>query len=68
MGVWRLKGCPRCRGDVFLDRDEEHRWYQQCLQCGYFNEMQDLAGFHEQPQERERQPVPAGKKPAVRQA
>ncbi len=66
MGVWKLKGCPRCGGDVFLDRDEENRWYEQCLQCGYFNELKDLAGFHGQPRERERKPVPAGKNQQTR--
>ncbi len=30
MATWRLKGCPRCGGDVILDRDES-----QCLQCGF---------------------------------
>ena len=34
VGTWRLKGCPRCRGDVHIARDMDG-WYQQCLQCGY---------------------------------
>lgn len=29
----RLKGCPRCRGDMFRDRDYFGA-YWQCLQCG----------------------------------
>ena len=29
-----LKGCPRCRGDVFLEHDI-YGWYRSCLQCGY---------------------------------
>lgn len=29
-----LKACPRCRGDVVLDRDEYGR-YTSCLACGY---------------------------------
>ena len=66
MGVWKLKGCPRCRGDVFLGRDEENRWYEQCLQCGYFNELKDIAAFHEQPREREKKPVLAGKNQQTR--
>ena len=34
LAIWRLKGCPRCRGDMVLDRD---KWgsYEQCIQCGY---------------------------------
>ncbi len=48
MVAWKLKGCPRCGGDVFLDRDEENRWYEQCLQCGCFNELKDIAKTKEQ--------------------
>ena len=35
-----LKACPRCRGDVYLDRDS---WgaYMQCLQCGRMREIPD---------------------------
>lgn len=37
----RLKSCPRCNGDVIVDRDI-HGWYEQCLQCGY---ERDLPGI-----------------------
>ncbi|KKN31342.1 hypothetical protein LCGC14_0824920 [marine sediment metagenome] len=30
MATWRLKACPRCGGDVIVDREES-----QCLQCGF---------------------------------
>ena len=33
--MWKFKKCPRCMGDVFLDRDFEGGWYEQCLQCGH---------------------------------
>lgn len=29
-----LKACPRCRGDIVLERDEYGR-YTSCLACGY---------------------------------
>ena len=29
-----LKGCPRCEGDIYADRDE-YGEYRQCLQCGF---------------------------------
>jgi hypothetical protein len=38
--MWRRKGCPRCRGDLFLDEDVG-KTYIKCLQCGY---ERDLAG------------------------
>jgi predicted nucleic-acid-binding Zn-ribbon protein len=31
--MW-LRGCPRCRGDMYRDWDID-RSYRQCLQCGY---------------------------------
>lgn len=33
--TWRIKGCPHCGGDVFLDKDVNHVWVENCLQCGY---------------------------------
>ncbi len=36
--MWRYKGCPRCRGDVFIDEDVD-RAYVKCLQCGYEKEL-----------------------------
>lgn len=29
MGYWKLKGCPKCGGDIFVDREDT-----SCLQCG----------------------------------
>ena len=29
----RLKGCPKCGGDILVDRDIENE--DSCLQCGY---------------------------------
>lgn len=41
MVMWKLKSCPRCGGDMFLQRDMS-TWYQQCLQCAYRIEMRRL--------------------------
>ena len=40
--MWKLKSCPRCGGDFFLERDW-CGWYEQCLQCGYRAELEDIA-------------------------
>ncbi len=48
--MWRLKGCPRCKGDVQVDRDE-WGWYEQCLQCGYLGNLQNMVEV-EQPAQR----------------
>ena len=29
----KLKACPRCTGDLGLDRDQ-YGWFWDCLQCG----------------------------------
>ena len=42
MKSWKLRGCPRCSGDIFIDVDEEHMWYETCLQCGYTHELKKL--------------------------
>ena len=35
---WVLKSCPRCGGDIFIDRDLDG-WFEQCLQCSYRKEL-----------------------------
>ena len=38
-----LKGCPRCKGDLYEDKDK-YGHYVSCLQCGYHrNKIQDSA-------------------------
>lgn len=34
----RLKGCPRCKGDVAIHKDH-HGWYEQCIQCGFLRDL-----------------------------
>ncbi len=48
MTMWKLKNCPRCQGDVFIDKDLDG-WYEQCLQCSYRRELKDIAEFKKQP-------------------
>ena len=38
MVLWKLKSCPRCGGDVFIDKEQE-TWYAQCLQCSYLCDL-----------------------------
>lgn len=37
----RLKGCPKCKGTVALDRDH-YGWYELCLQCGYHRDLETI--------------------------
>jgi hypothetical protein len=41
MVKWRLRSCPRCCGDMFIDWDLDG-WYEECLQCSYRCELRDL--------------------------
>ena len=34
----KLKACPKCHGDLYLERDQYGR-YLSCLQCGYMMEL-----------------------------
>ena len=38
---WKVKSCPRCNGDMFVERDFDS-WYEQCLQCSYRVELKNL--------------------------
>ncbi len=33
MTIWKLKSCPRCRGDIYIEKEMDS-WYARCLQCG----------------------------------
>ncbi|MBF8267805.1 MAG: hypothetical protein HW388_1313 [Dehalococcoidia bacterium] len=33
-----LKACPRCRGDLKINRDL-YGEYKECLQCGYMEDV-----------------------------
>ena len=36
-----LKGCPRCRGDLRINRDM-YGEYKQCVQCGFMEDMEPV--------------------------
>ncbi len=38
VGRMYLKGCPKCRGDVEIRKDE-YGWYLVCVQCGLCNDL-----------------------------
>lgn len=44
MVMWKIKSCPRCMGDIFIDRDMDG-WYEQCLQCSYRCELKGITEF-----------------------
>lgn len=56
MVMWRLKKCPRCKGDMFIDRDL-YGWYEQCLQCSYRSELKDIVKLGQQTAQRDSGPT-----------
>ena len=36
---WKLKCCPRCGGDLFIENNDEG-WHAQCLQCSYQHDLE----------------------------
>jgi len=61
--MWKFDTCPRCGGDVFVDRDIDG-WYEQCLQCSYRNDLKSTAEYKEQPSSK-KEAVITGKKARV---
>lgn len=37
----KLKSCPKCKGDLLIDKDM-YGWYEQCIQCGYQHSLEPL--------------------------
>jgi hypothetical protein len=50
------RGCPRCHGDLFLDREQID---YACLQCGHRVEIEDVAPVHHVAAGALVQPLPA---------
>jgi len=47
MAWWKFKSCPRCDGDMFIDRDL-YGWYEQCIQCGYARDLRSTVKLGQQ--------------------
>jgi hypothetical protein len=40
----KFKNCPRCRGDIRIDKDY-YGGYENCIQCGYVKDLEELSEF-----------------------
>ena len=67
MGKWKLKSCPRCGGDLFIGRDLDNNWYEQCLQCSCQHDMENIARFSEHQSVKRKKPTLAGSSRGKRQ-
>ena len=52
MVTWKLKNCPKCKGDLYVYKDLDECWYELCLQCGYTAELKDITGIRDKPTHR----------------
>lgn len=57
--MWKLRSCPKCSGDLYVDYDL-NGWYEQCLQCGYMHDLKSILEIKKQPNENKRETVLAG--------
>ena len=32
----RVQACPKCKGKIYIDRDE-YGWFYECITCGYMH-------------------------------
>jgi hypothetical protein len=55
-GMWKLKSCPRCNGDIFLEKDISG-WYQRCLQCGFNKDLKVMVEVKEGVPRKKKEPV-----------
>jgi len=49
----KVKGCPKCKGDMFVDRDR-YGWYEQCLHCGHLRDLETVVTAKQQPPQDEK--------------
>lgn len=60
--MWKLKGCPKCGGDLFIDKDMDNYWYAQCLQCSYYRELRNIKQVEELAHTEKKEPVATARK------
>lgn len=46
MVTWKIRGCPKCGGDMICD-DDWGSFYEQCLQCGFRRDIKESNIFDE---------------------
>jgi len=57
----KLKNCPRCEGDIRVDRDQ-YGWYEECIQCGYICDLKSIVTIQEQNSEKKKSRAPVRRK------
>ena len=57
----KLKNCPRCEGDIRVDRDQ-YGWYEECIQCGYICDLKSIVTIQEQNSGKKKSRAPVRRK------
>ncbi len=42
MSKWKLKSCPRCGGDLLIEKDLLYGWHEKCFQCSFSRDLKEL--------------------------
>ena len=42
MPNWKLKSCPRCGGDLLIEKDLLYGWNEKCFQCSFSRDLKEL--------------------------
>ena len=40
MSKWKLKSCPRCGGDLLIEKDL-YGWNEKCFQCSFSRDLKE---------------------------
>ena len=64
MAIPRLESCPKCKGQLLLEKDN-YGLYQQCLQCGYLHDLQTFPVLDGEKIENEKELVGSHRVPAI---
>ena len=41
MANWKLKSCPRCGGDLLIEKDLLYGWNEKCFQCSFSRDLKE---------------------------
>ena len=41
MSKWKFKSCPRCGGDLLIEKDILYGWNETCFQCSFSRTLKE---------------------------
>ena len=49
---WKFRGCPRCGGSTYVDKDDDG-WYEYCMMCSNRTELKNATNSPKNIEEKE---------------